>query len=186
MKTIKKICSGLFLLISLLYLFIIISPKIIDDFYPFGIKTSIVLTGSMEPTIKINDFVIVKKATNIQVNDIISYKQQGSNLEVLHRVIRINDNEIVTKGDANNTEDTPINRKQVTGVYVGKIKYFGNLISFISRPIVFSFIMTIFFILLIPTGRRRRKYRSEKEKRRKREYSYKYREGKHSYKSKEE
>ena len=149
MKIMKKIFFSLFLLISLSYLFIIISPKIIKNYYPFGIKTAIVLTGSMEPALDINDFVIIKKSNEIKIDDIISYKQINSDNEVLHRVIRINDNEIVTKGDANNTEDKPINIDQVTGVYIGKIKYLGNIIFFIKKPIVFSTIITTFLIIML-------------------------------------
>jgi len=148
MKIMKKIGFSLFLLISLSYLFIIISPKIFKNFYPFGIKTAIVLTGSMEPTLEVNDFVIIKKPREIKVNNIIAYKHNG-NGEVLHRVIRIQDDEIITKGDANNAEDQAINIREVTGVYVGKIKYLGKVLSFIRRPIVFSTIITLLSIIVI-------------------------------------
>ena len=148
MKILKKIMFSLFLLILLLYLFVIISPKIIKGFYPFGIKTAVVITGSMEPTLNINDFVIMKKPKNIKINDIVSYKSINSENEVLHRVIRINNNEIITKGDANNIEDKPIKLNQVTGVYIGKIKYLGNIISFIQNPFVFSVVITIFLIIM--------------------------------------
>ena len=146
MKIIKKIFFSLFLLILLLYLFIIITPKYIKGFYPFGIRTAIVLTGSMEPSLKINDFVIMRKTKSIKVNDIISYKLNNS--EILHRVIRINNNEIVTKGDANNKEDNPISINQVTGVYVGKIKYLGSIITFITKPIIFSTIITLLAVII--------------------------------------
>jgi signal peptidase len=119
------------------------------DYYPFGIRTAVILTGSMEPTIKINDFVIVKKPDNIKLNDIISYKEKNSDVEVLHRVIAINGDEIITKGDANNKEDTPINIDQVTGIYIGKIKYLGKIIAFVTKPIVFSIIVTSFFIIML-------------------------------------
>ena len=152
MKIFKKILFGLFLLISSAYLFIIISPKIFKDFYPFGIRTAIVLSGSMEPTLEINDFVVVKKPDVIKVNDIVSYRQDDLSKEVLHRIIRMNDDEIVTKGDANNTEDNPIAMSQITGVYVCKIKYLGNIISLMTKPIGISIICTtLVIILLIPT-----------------------------------
>ena len=118
MKILKKILFVLFLIVSLTYLYIILSPKIFKNYYPFGIKTAIVLTGSMEPTLQINDFIVVKKAKNIKINDIISYKDENSKNEVLHRVISINGNKIITKGDANNTADKPITINQVTGVYL--------------------------------------------------------------------
>ena len=61
MKVLKAIGFGLFIALVLAYLFIIISPKVFTGFYPFGIRTAVVLTGSMSPAIEINDFVIVKK-----------------------------------------------------------------------------------------------------------------------------
>ncbi len=100
----------------------------------------------MEPSLKINDFVIMRKTKSIKVNDIILYKLNNS--EILHRVIRINNNEIVTKGDANNKEDNPISINQVTGVYVGKIKYLGSIIIFITKPIVFSTIITLLAVII--------------------------------------
>ena len=151
MKTIKKIIFILFLVVAFTYSFIIISPKFFKNFYPFGIKTAIVLTGSMEPVLEINDFVVIKKPKDIKVNDIISYDDNGEK-EVLHRVVKIDGETITTKGDANNTEDIPINIKQVTGVYIGKIKYLGNIIAFITRPIVFSVVIAIIMvIIIIPT-----------------------------------
>lgn len=149
MKTVKKIVFGIFLLISLLYLFIIISPKVFKGFYPFGIKTAVVATGSMEPTLEINDFVVMKKPKSIKVNDIISFKEKNLKYEVLHRVIKIDGDEIATKGDANNVEDKPTNRNDVTGVYLCKIKYLGNIISFINKPLGVSIVCTTLFIIFI-------------------------------------
>ena len=148
MKIIKKITFILFLIVSFTYIFIIISPKIFKNFYPFGIKTAIVLTGSMEPTLNIKDFVIIKKSDNIKVGDIVSYKDDTVKMEVLHRIINIDGDEITTKGDANNTEDKPIDKSQITGVYIGKIKYLGEIISFITRPLVFSIIITLVVIVM--------------------------------------
>ena len=155
MKIFKTVVFVLLLLVSLAYLFIIITPKIFEDFYPFGIKTAVVLTGSMEPTIEIDDFIIVKKPDKIEIDDIVSYKDSTHSKEVLHRVVKINGNEITTKGDANNVEDKPIDKSQITGVYIGKIKYLGNIISFITTPIGFSLYMTIFVaIMLIPSKKK--------------------------------
>lgn len=152
MKTVKKISFSLFLLVSLAYLFVVISPRIFTGFYPFGIKAAVVMTGSMEPTININDFVILNRPKDIKVNDIVSYKDKDNKNEVLHRVVSINNDEIITKGDANNVTDEPINRNQITGVYIGKIKYLGKIISLVNKPIVFATIITSLVIfMLIPS-----------------------------------
>ena len=70
MKIIKKISFGLFLLVSLAYLFVVISPRIFEGFYPFGIKTAMVISGSMEPTLNIDDFVIMKRPKEIKINEL--------------------------------------------------------------------------------------------------------------------
>ncbi len=149
MRIIKKIVFALFLLISLTYLFIVVSPIIFKDFYPFGIRTAIVLTGSMEPTLAINDFIIVKKPNNIKINDIVSYKSDESKKEILHRVISINGDEIITKGDANNKVDKPIDVSQVSGVYIGKVKYLGKIIKLVTKPIGLSLTITIVMIIML-------------------------------------
>lgn len=148
MKVIKKISFGLFLLVSLAYLFVVISPRIFEGFYPFGIKTAMVISGSMEPTLNIDDFVIMKRPKDIKVNDIVSYKSKNSKYETLHRIVSINEDVVITKGDANNTEDDPIKKEQITGIYIGKIKYLGKLITIISKPIVFAIIITLFVIFM--------------------------------------
>ena len=152
MKIVKKLLFGLFLVISLTYLFIVITPKIFKNFYPFGIRVAVVLTGSMEPTLNINDFVIIKKPVSFEVGDIISYQSSDTKNDVMHRVISINGDEIQTRGDANNTVDAPIDRSQVTGVYVGKIKYVGKVISFFTSPFGFGLIVVfLMVIVLLPT-----------------------------------
>jgi len=156
MKIIKKVFFALFLLMSLSYLYIVVSPKIFKNFYPFGIKTAIVLTGSMEPTLNIDDFVILRELKGrVNVNDIVSYKRPGEKNEVLHRVVRVDKNIVITKGDANNKEDDPIDVMQITGVYVRKVKYLGKIITFFTKPLGVSFTVTLFLIILLfPTSKK--------------------------------
>ena len=156
MKTIKKVFFALFLLMSLSYLYIVVSPKIFKNFYPFGIKTAIVLTGSMEPTLNINDFVILRELKGrVNVNDIVSYKRPDEKNEVLHRVVSVDKNIVITKGDANNKEDDPIDVMQITGVYVRKVKYLGKIITFFTKLLGVSITVTLFLIILLfPTSKK--------------------------------
>ena len=156
MKTIKKVFFALFLLMSLSYLYIVVSPKIFKNFYPFGIKTAIVLTGSMEPTLNIDDFVILRELKGrVNVNDIVSYKRPDEKNEVLHRVVSVDKNIVITKGDANNKEDDPIDVMQITGVYVRKVKYLGKIITFFTKPLGVSITVTLFLIILLfPTSKK--------------------------------
>ena len=75
-----------------------------------------VKTGSMEKAIYVDDIVIekiLKKSDEIVENDIITYKKDG--LLITHRVKKIKNDEIITKGDANNSEDEPISKDNVIG-----------------------------------------------------------------------
>ena len=76
----------------------------------FGIKTFCIISGSMEPTISVNDIVIIKEVeqNEIKRGDIIAFKHKGET--ITHRIIKISKDEngellYTTQGDANNTED---------------------------------------------------------------------------------
>ena len=79
----------------------------------FGYTFFEVATGSMSPTMEIGDVVIVKITKQVEQNDIIVYID-GENI-ITHRLIEINDNELIAKGDANNSEDKPIHQDMVLG-----------------------------------------------------------------------
>ena len=76
----------------------------------FGIKTYVIISGSMKPELDIGDIVIVKSAKieKLQVGDIISYRQGQS--VITHRITEIilegEQVQYKTKGDNNNTEDS--------------------------------------------------------------------------------
>ena len=113
---------------------------------PFGYGVSVVLSGSMEPTLKIDELVIVKETKNIEVNDVIVF-QDGDSL-VIHRVIEMKDDGlIVTKGDANNAADEPIDIKNVKGVMVAHIPFVGLIINFLKQPVVVIILLILVFLL---------------------------------------
>ena len=122
---------------------------------PFGIGISVVLTGSMEPTISTNDLIIVRETNDYEVNDIVVFQDHSS--LVVHKIIRIEGDQIVTKGDANNTEDAPISVKQIKGEVVSIIPFFGLMVKFIKSPIGIVLILAGAIVLL------RLSYKKEKE-----------------------
>ena len=92
-----------------------VSVKILNKDYPnlFGYTFFEIISGSMSPTIEKGDMILVKLDTDYNVGDIISFKDNGT--IITHRIIEINDNNYVTKGDANNTADNPIKENQIIG-----------------------------------------------------------------------
>lgn len=96
---------------------------------PFGVGASVVLTGSMEPTLRVNDLVVVRRADEYNVGDIVVF-QQGNQL-IIHRIIEKNDEEakITTKGDANNIDDGQIPVSAVKGKYSFRVPFVGLIVK---------------------------------------------------------
>ena len=122
MKIIKKVLKIIvdvltFLIFLVLILIIISKVKMMitgkDYFNVFGYSIFSVATGSMEPAINQNDVIIVKRADNYEIDDIITFRSE--NAYITHRIISKRDDVIVTKGDANNTKDVAINGDVIVG-----------------------------------------------------------------------
>lgn len=110
----------------------------------FGYTYFQILTGSMANEINVDDIVIVKITTDTKEGDVISYISESS--VVTHRIVSIEGDKIVTKGDANNANDEPIERKDVIGKVVHVAARLGKFKKVVSEPIVYiSFFVT--FIL---------------------------------------
>ena len=148
MKIISKITEiflNIIILIVLIFVCIagtyVIQTRIMNKEYAnlFGYSAFEVITGSMSPTIEIGDVVIVKIKNTFKENDIIVYKQEGS--FITHRVIKIDGDEINTKGDANNSEDKAINFNQVLGQVVYVVPKFATWKKVITTPAVLGLII---------------------------------------------
>ena len=100
---------------------------------PFGYGMSVVLSGSMESRLSVDDLVIIKATDNYKVNDIVLY-QDGDSL-VIHRIIEIDGDTVITKGDANNVADEPINKSQIKGVLVYDIAGLGAVVNILKQPV---------------------------------------------------
>lgn len=107
-----------------------------------------VISGSMSGTIEIKDIVIVKITKDIDKNDIITFK--SNNNFVTHRVLEEDNEKIITKGDANNTEDSPIKREDVVGKVVFVIKNMAIWINVLKTPqVIIAIIITLIIIKVL-------------------------------------
>ena len=123
------ILSGILFLLCVLLAGILFLPQL------FGIKNYIVISGSMEPIIHTGSVVYIdEKAQNIETNDIIAY-QLSDGTKVVHRVISIDTNQqvMITKGDANETQDlSPVPFSNVMRRFVVAIPYLGFVLAWIK------------------------------------------------------
>lgn len=148
-KLVKIFTNGILVILFVLLVIIIgAKAKIIfgnDKYFEmFGYSIFEVATGSMEPNIGKNDIIIVKKDNDYEVNDIVTFKSEGN--YITHRIVDINDSVFITKGDANNTSDKPINRSEVIGRVIKIYTDLGIWKDIFSNP---KIIMIVFITLLL-------------------------------------
>ena len=74
-----------------------------------------IVSGSMEDSLSIGDFIVIKDEDEYNVGNIVTYRD--------------NDDLVITKGDANNTEDLPISRNDI----VGKFLFKSSILTIVSR-----------------------------------------------------
>ncbi len=112
---------------------------------PFGIGVSVVMSGSMEPELGVNDLVLICSRETYKKGDIVVY-QDGESL-VIHRIIEINDDKVITKGDANDVPDSPIRPADIKGAYTAGVPFLGIVFLFLKSPAGFI-IMLIAAVVL--------------------------------------
>lgn len=96
-----------------------------------------IVTGSMFPTLKIGDCVIVEQVSteSLQTGDIVAYISEAddiSGLTVMHRIKeRLPDGNFIMQGDANPVPDPlPVRPNQIQGKYIRKSAFFTWFTSF--------------------------------------------------------
>ena len=113
---------------------------------PFGYGMANVLSGSMEPTFSKGSLLIVKETKDVRQGDIIVY-QSGSEL-IVHRVVKVEQNQITTQGDANNVADPVFDKAQIKGVVVLWIPVLGNIVNTLKTPVGIILILLCAFLLV--------------------------------------
>lgn len=155
-ETISKIASIilniLLVFVSLLIMvgiYYLIQIKVLNNPYAniFGFTFFEVATGSMSNTIEIGDVVLVEITKEVKENDIIVYQEEDN--FITHRLIQKSENgEWITKGDANNIEDSPIQESQV----LGKVAYIIPKLGVWRRAILSPQVLILLTTLIILLG----------------------------------
>jgi signal peptidase len=127
---------------------------------PFGYGLSVVLSGSMEPALQVNDLVFIHETKDIEPGDIIVY--QKNNELIIHRVVFLDGDTVTTKGDANNVEDAPFDISMVKGKMVGNIPGIGFMVRAVKTPIG-TIALLAAAVLLIELSYRRDKRQDDEE-----------------------
>ncbi len=121
----------------------------------FGKSVLKVVTGSMEPSIHVGDYIVVEKTdTNaLSEGDIISFYSEQSDIRgllVTHRIVGKNtDGSYITKGDANPVSDTvSVTQDKIVGKYTGKARFFIWVNSFVNAKKLLLLLVVIPMLLI--------------------------------------
>ena len=128
---------------------------------PFGYGASVVLSGSMEPTLSVGDLLIVREQTGYEPGDVVVY--QSGRVPVVHRIVDITEETVVTRGDANNTNDEPFPVAAIKGEVIAVIPLVGYGVWLLKRPVAVVILLAA-AVLLIEGSFRTGKAEKESEK----------------------
>lgn len=97
-----------------------------------GLSHLVVVSGSMEPALKVGDMIIIRRQDSYQAGDIITFRDGGS--FVTHRIAEAQgDDTFITRGDSNNTPDSrPVSIGQVEGSLLLRIPMAGRLLLYLK------------------------------------------------------
>ncbi len=139
----------------------------------FGIKTYIVISGSMKPEINVGDVVIAKNIKNekeeINIGDVIAFGKGQS--VITHRIVNIEPDEneilrITTRGDNNNTNDSEtILINNIEGKVIKVIPKVGKFILIFQERIVIMIFLIMCYIYISHTDKINRRKTERRIKR---------------------
>jgi len=150
-KKIGEIFGTAILIIAIgLVGFMLIGPR-------FGCETHPVLSGSMEPALKVGGLIVTKpkKLENIKVGDIIGFQTKPKTPIVTHRVIDIVEIDgklhFQTKGDANEEPDPNLvsSKGEKMRKVVFHLPYLGFAAQFMKSKLTFLVLVGLPALILI-------------------------------------
>ena len=138
-------------------------------FFPaaFGGDTEFFLVSgqSMHPTILDGSLVITKQSSPYEVGDIVGYYSKESKINVVHRIIDVDDNGLFTiKGDNNQNKDAGVySNDDILGEVVFATPFVGELLGLLRNPLVL--IISAIVLVAIQAEQKRRKKKKEMRRR---------------------
>ncbi len=104
----------------------------------FGLRSFVVLTGSMMPTYPVGSIVVTKPTGDYTLGDAIAFTRKD--VTITHRIISYKSvngvKNYIVKGDANNAPDVEIvPEKTITGKVVTSVPLIGLVLNKLHSPI---------------------------------------------------
>lgn len=114
---------------------------------PFGVGVGVVVTGSMEPELSIDDVIVVRTASDYKVGDVVVY--QSRHILVVHKIIAVDGTTVTTQGTANDVADAPIHVSDIKGKVWFHIDGAGAVVEWVRSPIGSILVLALAAFLLV-------------------------------------
>ena len=135
-KVVPAICNvlGTLLLIAVIAIAL---PLAAPD--ALGFKLYNIMSGSMEPELPVGSLIVVQACDpeTVLEDDIVAYENEDG-VVIAHRVVTNREmlGELVTKGDANESEDpAPIPYSSVLGKVTAHVDALGDMLTVLTEPV---------------------------------------------------
>ena len=168
----KKIFKYIILSVLIILFIINLILSFEENTHIFGIYMFNIVSESMEPTLEINDVVVVQRCepSQLQKKDIITFQQD--NRIISHRIMDITKEngtiKFKTKGDNNDIPDPgKVEEGQVYGKVLFPIKKIGKAVSYIQNARGFINIAIFVVIVFVLVSLRDKQKNTRKMKRKK-------------------
>lgn len=145
-------------------LYLLAAQRLLGQATPtvFGFTTAVVLSGSMEPVLSVDDLIVIQTRSGYAPGDIVTY-ESGSNL-VTHRIVDTTADGFITQGDANNAPDAqPVAPDCIVGKVVVSLPGAGLLLTWLKTPLGMTCLVFLGILLIELPFFLQRTHRNPKE-----------------------
>ncbi len=135
------------ILIRIIYVLLLVYLIIFIPIF-WGFKPLVVISGSMEPILKVGGILYYENynINSFKEGDILVYKTKKHIIS--HRIVKVMNNGFITKGDSNENNDKRIVNKNILGKGTNfSIPYIGYYADYIYHHKYLLFISVIFIII---------------------------------------
>ena len=124
---------------------------------PAGFGLLAIASGSMEPALPAGALALVVAQETYGVGEVVTYRSAQGAL-VTHRIVAMEDKDVVAQGDANNVADAPVPLGAVEGKVVAFVPGVGSVALWAKRPYaVLVLVAAAAAFLAFPVLRRKEK-----------------------------
>jgi len=135
--------TAIFAVVLLLGTWLLLAPAQLGG----ATRYAVVEGASMEPGLSRGDLVLVRPGATPAVGDVVLYRDATLGVRVLHRVIRVDGDRLVLKGDANGfVDDARPRSADVVGSYWFSFPRAGAVLVWLQAPphaALLAFLLTL-------------------------------------------